>query len=122
MTLQQSSSSPSQNPQAEEEEDQNQAQASGPIPIAALAEHGFSSSDIQKLITAGNDTVEAIAYQPRKSLIAIKGISEAKADKLQFRKGRDTTRIVKVIDSPCLPEGETKIALCQNGIGDPEED
>ncbi|KAH9821850.1 putative DNA repair protein RAD51 [Melampsora americana] len=82
MTLPQSSSSSSPNHQAEDDDEQNQAQVSGPIPIATLAEHGFSSSDIQKLINAGNDTVEAIAYQPRKSLIAIKGISEAKADKL----------------------------------------
>lgn len=42
--------------------------------------------------------------------------------RLQFRKGRDTTRIVKVIDSPCLPEGEAKIALGNDGICDPEED
>ncbi|KAG0143849.1 hypothetical protein CROQUDRAFT_164010 [Cronartium quercuum f. sp. fusiforme G11] len=72
------SSQPSQNEQDEEPEQPT----SGPIPIAVLAEHGFSQSDIQKLIKAGNDTVEAIAYQPRKSLTAIKGISEAKADKL----------------------------------------
>jgi len=31
---------------------------------------------------AGYHTVEAVAFTPKKALIAIKGISEAKADKI----------------------------------------
>lgn len=34
---------------------------------------------------AGYFTVEAVAYAPKKSLLAIKGISEAKADKILVR-------------------------------------
>ena len=37
---------------------------------------------MKKLEEAGFHTVEAVAYAPKKQLIAIKGISEAKADKL----------------------------------------
>lgn len=40
------------------------------------------AGDIKKLAEAGYHTVESIAYTPKKALIAIKGISEAKADKL----------------------------------------
>ena len=45
-------------------------------------EHGISSNDISKLQDAGYYTVEAVAYAPKKALLAIKGISEAKADKI----------------------------------------
>ncbi|KAA1118286.1 recombinase rad51 [Puccinia graminis f. sp. tritici] len=64
------------------EDEEEDSLGLGPTPISALSEHGISASDIKKLTEAGNDTIEAIAYQPRKALLAIKGISEAKADKL----------------------------------------
>lgn len=47
-----------------------------------LQQHGMSEKDCDKLCEAGYHTVEAIAFTPRKLLIAIKGISEAKADKI----------------------------------------
>lgn len=43
---------------------------------------GINAADIKKLKEAGCHTVEAVAYSTRKALIGIKGISEAKADKL----------------------------------------
>lgn len=45
--------------------------------------HGISANDVKKLGEAGYHTVESIAYAPKKALIMIKGISEAKADKIQ---------------------------------------
>lgn len=45
-------------------------------------EHGISANDVKKLQEAGFHTVESIAYTPKKALLAIKGISEAKADKI----------------------------------------
>lgn len=45
-------------------------------------EHGISANDVKKLQEAGFQTVESIAYAPKKELLAIKGISEAKADKV----------------------------------------
>lgn len=41
---------------------------------------------------------------------------------LQLKKGRGSTRICKVYDSPCLPESEGQFAILPNGIGDPEEE
>jgi hypothetical protein len=45
-------------------------------------EAGINAQDIKKLTEAGLYTVESVAYTPKKTLIAIKGISEAKADKI----------------------------------------
>lgn len=44
--------------------------------------NGITSSDIKKLQEAGFYTVESLAFTPKKHLITIKGISEAKAEKL----------------------------------------
>ncbi|CAH1261601.1 RAD51 [Branchiostoma lanceolatum] len=67
-------------PQAavEQEEDEN----FGPMLVKSLEQHGISSNDVKKLEEAGFYTVEAVAYAPKKQLINIKGISEAKADKI----------------------------------------
>lgn len=46
---------------------------------------GISASDIKKLEDAGFHTIEAVAYAPKKELLNIKGISEAKADKILVR-------------------------------------
>lgn len=45
--------------------------------------HGISATDVKKLSDAGYHTVESVAYAPKKALLSIKGISEAKADKIQ---------------------------------------
>lgn len=55
---------------------------SGPLLIQKLQEGGISPQDIKKLADAGLHTVEAVAYTPKKNLIAIKGISEQKAEKI----------------------------------------
>lgn len=54
----------------------------GPALIDALQEHGLSKSDCEKLSAAGFNTVESVAFTPKKQLLTIKGISEAKADKV----------------------------------------
>ncbi|CAH0388429.1 unnamed protein product [Bemisia tabaci] len=54
----------------------------GPQSITKLEGQGISASDIKKLQEAGYHTVELVAFAPKKSLISIKGISEAKADKI----------------------------------------
>ena len=46
---------------------------------------GISASDIKKLQEHGYHSVEALAYAPKKELVTIKGISEAKADKVIVR-------------------------------------
>lgn len=44
--------------------------------------NGITAGDIKKLTEAGYNTIEAIAYTPKKNLLTVKGISEAKADKI----------------------------------------
>jgi DNA repair protein RAD51 len=48
--------------------------------------------DTQKLSEAGLHTVEAVAFTPKKQLCTIKGISEAKADKI-LAEGEFGTRV-----------------------------
>ena len=68
----------------EEEEEANQAEESGPEfhELDKLQEGGINSSDIQKLKDAGFNSLEAISYTAKKNLVLIKGLSEAKIDKI----------------------------------------
>lgn len=52
------------------------------IALVVVQRNGITAGDIKKLQDAGFYTVESVAYAPRKHLLSIKGISEAKADKL----------------------------------------
>lgn len=52
---------------------------------------GIGASDIKKLGDAGFHTIEAVAYAPKKELLNIKGISEAKADKILVRKKKQSS-------------------------------
>ncbi|KAG7529462.1 hypothetical protein FFLO_05638 [Filobasidium floriforme] len=70
-----------QDPDMIEEEDE-EALISGPLLVAKLQEAGISASDTKKLQDAGLNTIEAVAFTPKKTLLTIKGISEAKADKI----------------------------------------
>nr|WCZ58695.1 DNA repair protein RAD51 homolog 1 [Seculamonas ecuadoriensis] len=67
---------------AVDEQQQAADENSGPMPISALEGSGITASDVKKLMEAGFYTVESIAFTPKKNLINVKGISEAKADKL----------------------------------------
>jgi DNA repair protein RAD51 len=50
--------------------------------IDELEKEGISASDIQKLKTAGYHTLDSVAFAPRKNILLVKGISDAKADKI----------------------------------------
>jgi hypothetical protein len=65
----------------QEPEDEGQ-QHTGPLLVNKLQESGIHANDIKKLVEAGLNTIESVVFTPRKHLIAIKGISEAKADKI----------------------------------------
>lgn len=69
----------SQEEQLIEEEDEG---SFGPILVTKLQEVGITPQDVKKLQEAGLHTMESVAYTPKKVLCAIKGISEAKADKI----------------------------------------
>ncbi|KAH3902607.1 probable DNA repair protein rhp51 [Saccharomycodes ludwigii] len=68
-------------PQVAEEENDGEGMGSF-VPLEQLQVNGITSSDLNKLRDNGLFTVEAVAYAPKKDLIEIRGISEAKADKL----------------------------------------
>jgi hypothetical protein len=48
-----------------------------------LQAQGIPAADIKKLMDGGIHTLEALAHAPKKELTAIKGLSEAKVEKLQ---------------------------------------
>lgn len=54
----------------------------GPIAISSLESVGISAADIKKLQENGFNTVESIAFSTRKQIIAVKGITEVKAEKI----------------------------------------
>jgi len=53
-----------------------------PTPVSKLEGPGISAGDIKKLVEHGFHTAESVAYTAKKHLAAIKGFSDAKADKL----------------------------------------
>ena len=52
-------------------------------PIEELEEHGIAANDVKRLEEAGFKSLEAISYVLKKSITNIKGLTEAKADKIQ---------------------------------------
>ena len=58
------------------------------MPISRLEQCGISAQDVKKLRDAGFHTVEAVTFVPRKGLIAVKGISEQKAEKVRDGNGK----------------------------------
>mmetsp|Transcript_318 Transcript_318/g.581 ORF Transcript_318/g.581 Transcript_318/m.581 type:complete len:344 (+) Transcript_318:27-1058(+) len=52
------------------------------IAIEELIEHGINKADITKLQGAGIRTVKGVLYEKKKNLCEIKGLSEAKIDKI----------------------------------------
>lgn len=67
---------------ADDVADEEAVDMGGPMLVERLEELGVSATDTKKLREAGFQTVESVAYATRKRLLAVKGISETKADKL----------------------------------------
>lgn len=68
--------------EAPKEEDSHMEEEDAFTPIMKLEECGIAASDIKKLIEAGYHTVEAVAFMSKKHLVLVKGLSEAKIDKI----------------------------------------
>ncbi|KAK9460302.1 Rad51-domain-containing protein [Lipomyces oligophaga] len=69
-------------PQSSEDFSGEELPVSGPTPLAMLEGNGITAGDLRKVLEAGYNTVESVAYTPKRQLLTVKGISEAKADKL----------------------------------------
>ncbi|KAF3929349.1 hypothetical protein AA313_de0210287 [Arthrobotrys entomopaga] len=63
-------------------DDQGASAYGAPTPLQQLEGNGITNRDIKAIVEAGYNTVEAVAYTSKRQLLTIKGISEAKADKL----------------------------------------
>lgn len=61
---------------------QSDDEETGFLLISKLEASGISATDIKKMKEGGFYTVESVAYAPKKALLAIKGISETKADRI----------------------------------------
>ncbi|KIY93052.1 putative DNA repair protein RAD51 [Monoraphidium neglectum] len=48
-------------------------------------------------------------------------LAHASTQRLYLRKGKAEQRIVKVVDSPCLAEGEASFAVSDSGVVDYKE-
>ena len=51
-------------------------------PLEMLQDNGINNGDIKKLIDAGYNSLESVAYTPKKNLTVIKGLSELKVNKI----------------------------------------
>lgn len=68
--------------QAEAVREVDSGSAGGFRVVQTLENYGIASSDIKKLMEYGFYTVESVAYAPKKHILAVKGISENKAEKI----------------------------------------
>jgi DNA repair protein RAD51 len=66
----------------EEDSQMEEVEFDGPMQIMELMKSGIAENDIKKLMEAGYHTVESVVFTPRKALILVKGLSEAKLDKI----------------------------------------
>lgn len=72
-----------QQQQQQEQEQEDVMEEQSILPIDLLQEHGIGAADIQKLKTSGLGTIRAINMVSKRSLSKIKGMSEAKIDKVK---------------------------------------
>ncbi|KAA6376058.1 MAG: putative DNA repair protein RAD51 [Streblomastix strix] len=87
-------------------------------PISKLEGNGISAADIKKLIEAGFHTVESVAFQPKKLLLNVKGISEVKADKLMA----ECAKIVPLGFQTAAQVHNTRLQICRLTTGSKELD
>ena len=52
------------------------------MPVQQLEMNGISAGDVKKLAEGGFATVESVAYATKKTLVAVRGLSEAKVEKI----------------------------------------
>ena len=82
-------------------------------PIDLLQEYGINSSDIKKLLEAGYNSLESLSYVAKKNLLLIKGVNDAKADKII--KILDETLKLKIQPSRVALEERRKLTRITSG-------
>ena len=81
----------------------------GPTLLEELEGNGVTAADIKKLRDAGYYTVEGIAFTPRKNLLTIKGISEAKTDKI-------LAECIKLVDMSSIDASKNRSISVNYGL------
>ena len=87
-------------------------------PIELLQDSGINNNDIKKLVDAGFNSLESIAYTPKKNLVIIKGLSEIKVDKII----KAVYEILKLGIQPCIIALEERKKLTRITSGSKELD
>merc|ERR1712136_708311 len=75
---------------------------------------------ITNQVVASVDGMASMFADPKKP-IGGNIMAHASTTRLYLRKGKGETRICKIYDSPCLPEGEAIFAINTDGIGDAKD-
>eukprot|EP00930_Biecheleria_cincta_P037138 TRINITY_DN25481_c1_g1_i1.p1 TRINITY_DN25481_c1_g1~~TRINITY_DN25481_c1_g1_i1.p1 ORF type:complete len:375 (-),score=84.53 TRINITY_DN25481_c1_g1_i1:381-1505(-) len=83
-------------------------------------EHGLAVI-ITNQVMASPDSGAASYMGPQVKPVGGHIIGHASQTRLFFRKGKGETRICKIYDSPCMPEGETTFAIEAGGIVDAKD-
>jgi len=76
------------NTQEDPEKEKYEESPRGPLPVEQLQSLGIAETDTRKLREGGFVTVESVAFSPKKKILAVKGISEVKAVKIQIESHR----------------------------------
>eukprot|EP00850_Spirogloea_muscicola_P010578 SM000062S19964 [mRNA] locus=s62:578413:588150:- [translate_table: standard] len=100
------------------EEDGEVEENQGPCLVEQLEACGVAAADVRKLRDGGYFTVEAVAHAPRKDLLRVKGISEAKLDKLK----EASTKLVPMGFTSAAQMHEQRGLLIQISTGSKELD
>ena len=110
--------SKSEEEEIQEEAEQNQDNETEYHPIELLQDSGINNNDIKKLVEAGFNSLESIAYTPKKNLVIIKGLSEIKVDKII----KAVFEILKLGIQPCIIALEERKKLTRITSGSKELD
>ncbi|KAG5492905.1 hypothetical protein JKF63_01485 [Porcisia hertigi] len=85
------------------------------LEVERLAEHGIGAADITKLKQAGIFTVPGVQMQCRKDLIQVKGLSEAKVDKI-IDAARRVSDVGFITGSSCLQQRSTILRISTGSV------
>lgn len=83
-------------------------------------EYGVAVVITNQVVAQVDGAAAMFAADPKKP-IGGNIIAHASTTRLYLRKGRGETRICKIYDSPCLPEGEAMFAINPDGVGDAKD-
>jgi DNA repair protein RAD51 len=88
------------------------------ISIEELKNVGISASDVAKLSEAGYNTVQSLAFAPRKELLEVKGFSDVKVDKIM----KEAAKLVPMGFTSAIEVHAKRSEVCYISTGSSEFD